>query len=139
VIEPLNNTKSQHVSGYPEVITRLPEANVQSEGAKAWIMQADMSQLVFFEFETNANVPEHSHDYPQWGIVIDGKMELTINGKPRICERSDEYLIPAGARHSARFLSRTRVIDLFSEKNRYKPKTIKQSTAISHPTSAIEH
>jgi mannose-6-phosphate isomerase-like protein (cupin superfamily) len=139
VIEPLNNTKSQHVSGYPEVITRLPEANIQSEGAKAWIMQADMSQLVFFEFETHANVPEHSHNYPQWGIVIDGKMELTINGKPRICERSDEYLIPAGARHSARFLSRTRVIDLFSEKNRYKPKTIKQSTAISHPTSAIEH
>jgi len=84
-----------------------------------------MNQLVFFEFEADANVPEHSHDYPQWGIVIDGKMELTINGKPRICEKGHEYVIPARAKHFARFLSRTRVIDRFSEKNRYKPKQIR--------------
>ena len=125
MVKHLDNIKGQHISGYPEVITRLPEANIQFEGVKAWIMQADRSQLVFFEFEADANVPEHSHGYPQWGIVIDGKMELTINGKPRICEKGDEYVIPAGAKHFARFLSRTRVIDLFSEKNRYKPKQIR--------------
>jgi mannose-6-phosphate isomerase-like protein (cupin superfamily) len=125
----LNNIKSQHRSSYPEVITRLPEADIPFEGAKAWMLQADMSQLVFFEFEANANVPEHSHGYPQWGIVIDGKMELTINGKPRICEKGDDYVIPTRAKHFARFLSRTRVMDFFSEKNRYKPKTNRQSTA----------
>ena len=139
MVEHLNNIKSQHISGYPEVITRLPEADIPFEGVKAWILQADMSQLVFFEFEADAKVPEHSHGYPQWGIVIDGKMELTINGKPRICVKGDEYVIPAGAKHFARFLCRTRVMDLFSEKNRYKPKLIRQSTAISQPTSAIEH
>ena len=117
----------------------MPEADIPFEGVKAWILQADMSQLVFFEFEADAKVPEHSHGYPQWGIVIDGKMELTINGKPRICVKGDEYVIPAGAKHFARFLCRTRVMDLFSEKNRYKPKLIRQSTAISQPTSAIEH
>ena len=117
----------------------MPEADIQFEGAKAWILQADMNQLVFFEFEADAKVPEHSHGYPQWGIVIDGKMELTINGKPRICGKGDEYVIPAGAKHFARFLSRTRVMDLFSEKNRYKPKTGTQSTATSQFTSAIEH
>ena len=127
VVEHLNNIKNQHISGYPEVITRLPEANIPFEGVKAWILQADMSQLVFFEFEADAKVPEHSHDYPQWGMVIDGKMELTINGKPRICEKGDEYVIPTGAKHCARFLSRTRVMDFFSEKTRYKSKTSKQS------------
>jgi quercetin dioxygenase-like cupin family protein len=122
----LGNIKSQHERGYPEVITRLPEADIQFEGAKGWILQADESQLVFFEFEANANLPDHAHAYPQWGIVIDGKMELTIDGTPRICKRGDEYVIPAGAKHCARFLSRTRVIDFFSEKNRYKPKTVRQ-------------
>jgi quercetin dioxygenase-like cupin family protein len=122
-VKHLDNIRSQQRSGYPEVITRLPEADLPFAGVKAWILQADTQQLIFFEFEANAKVPEHSHGYPQWGMVIDGKMELTINGKPRICEKGDEYLIPAGAKHFARFLSRTRVMDFFSEKNRYKPKT----------------
>jgi len=119
----LDNIKTQRKQGYPEVITRLPEADMPFEGVKAWILQADTRQLVFFEFEDYAKVPEHSHGYAQWGMVIDGKMELTINDKPRVCGKGDEYLIPAGAKHSARFLSRTRVMDFFSEKSRYKPKT----------------
>jgi quercetin dioxygenase-like cupin family protein len=118
----LNDVKAKRESGYPKVITFLPEADMQLKGAKAWILQAEKSQLVFFEFEADAKVPEHSHSYPQWGMVIDGKMELTINGKPRVCEKGDEYVIPAEARHFAKFLSRTRVMDYFSEKNRYKAK-----------------
>jgi len=119
----LNDTKTQRKQGYPEVITCLPEADIPFEGVKAWILQSDARQLVFFEFEADADVPEHSHGYPQWGMVIDGKMELTISGKPRICEKGDEYVIPAGAKHRAKFLSKTRVMDFFSEKSRYKPKT----------------
>jgi quercetin dioxygenase-like cupin family protein len=139
VVTHLNNTKTRHKQGYPGVITCLPEADMQFEGVKAWILQAATRQLVFFEFEPDVKVPEHLHGYPQWGMVIDGKMELNIDGKPRICEKGDEYVIPAGAKHFARFLCRTKVMDLFSEKNRYKPKLITQSTATSQPTSAIEH
>ena len=118
----MNNAKSQRASGYPEVITCLPEADVPFENAKAWILQADNSQLVFFEFQPDINLPEHSHRYAQWGIVIDGRMELTVDGKPRTCGKGGEYLIPAGAKHSAKFPCKTRVMDLFSEKHRYKPK-----------------
>ncbi len=118
----MSNSKDRHISGYPEVITRLPEADIPFEGAKGWIMQSDLRQLVFFEFEANMNLPEHSHAYPQWGTVIDGKMELIIEDEPRVCKKGDEYLIPAGAKHRARFLRKTRVMDFFSEKDRYKPK-----------------
>ena len=82
----------------------------------------EKQQFVFFEMESSAKVPEHSHDYPQWGIIIKGKMELIIEGKPRICEKGDEYLIPSQAKHYARFLTESRVIDFFSERNRYRPK-----------------
>jgi quercetin dioxygenase-like cupin family protein len=123
VVTKLNSTANQR-KGYPEVITCLPEADIQLEGAKAWILQSDTRQLVFFEFEAGADVPEHSHGYPQWGMVIDGKMELIVNETPRMCEKGAEYVIPAGAKHRAKFLSRTRVMDFFSEKSRYKPKTI---------------
>ena len=116
--------KSQNVSGYPDVITQLAEAQIAFEGAKAWIHQAESSQLVFFQFEAETDLPAHSHRYPQWGIVIEGEMEMKIGERPRIFKKGDEYLIPAGATHSAKFFSRTRVMDLFSEKSRYKPKQI---------------
>jgi quercetin dioxygenase-like cupin family protein len=118
----LVNAKVQKITGYPEVITRLPEAELHVEGAKAWILQAERSQLVFFQFQPGKCLPSHSHAYDQWGLVIDGEMELTVAGKPRIFKKGDEYLIPVRSVHSAKFLRRTRVMDYFSEKNRYNPK-----------------
>ena len=121
----LVTVRGERVMGFPDFITLLPEADMQLEGIRAWILQGEKHQLVFFEMAPSAHVPEHSHDYPQWGMVIEGKMELVTEGKPRICKEGDEYLIPAHAKHYARFLSKSRVVDLFSEKSRYRLKSIK--------------
>jgi quercetin dioxygenase-like cupin family protein len=118
----LDNSRAKQVTEYPEVITRLPEADIQFEGIRAWILQGAKHQLVFFEMETSVRVPEHCHDYDQWGIVIDGKMELTIDGKSEIFEKGHEYVIPAQGKHSARCLTKSRVMDFFSEKSRYRAK-----------------
>jgi quercetin dioxygenase-like cupin family protein len=118
----MDKTKSNPAKGFPEVITRLPSAEIRVEGAKAWVLQSEASQLVFFEFKQGTKVPEHSHDYPQWGIVVEGKMELVVNGESWMCQKGTEYLVPARAKHFARFLAQTRVMDYFSERNRYKPK-----------------
>ena len=113
---------SKKASGYPDVVTRLPEAKIAVKDARAWIHQSDQSQLVFFQFVAGTDVPSHNHLYPQWGLVIEGEMEMTIADKPHHFRKGDEYLIPAGAEHSAKFLTDTRVMDFFSEKNRYRPK-----------------
>jgi quercetin dioxygenase-like cupin family protein len=78
--------------------------------------------MVFCEYEAGICLPEHSHVYAQWGMVIEGEMELTVDSKPRICHKGDEYLIPAKAKHFVKFCRKTRIIDLFSENGRYKPK-----------------
>jgi len=109
--------------GYANVIMAFPEADVQFEGIRAWILQGETHQLVFFQMEANTSVPEHSHDYPQWGMVIEGEMDLFIDGKARNCRKGDEYLIPARAKHWARFLAKSRVVDLFSERTRYRAKS----------------
>ena len=121
----MSNLKGKLAQGFPNVITDLPEADIQFKGIRAWILQGEKHQMVFFEMEPSAQVPEHSHDYPQWGIMIEGKMELTIDGKARIIEKGDEYVIPAKAKHYVRFLSKCRVMDFFSEKTRYRAKTTK--------------
>jgi Uncharacterized conserved protein, contains double-stranded beta-helix domain len=118
----LNDKPEPAKSGYPEVLTaQLPEAQVAFEGAKAWIMQSESTQLVFFEFEQGMNLPSHNHTYPQWGVVIDGEMDLLLDGKPHRCKTGDEYLIAPGVMHGAKFYKHTRVMDFFSEK-RYEPK-----------------
>jgi len=104
----------------------LPEAISHLKGIKAWVLQGEGHQLGFFEMDPNTKVPEHSHDYPQWGIMLKGKMRLTIDGKTYLIKKGDEYVIPAKAKHYANFLGKCRVIDFFSEKTRYKTKLAKQ-------------
>ena len=116
---------SKQAQGYPKVITDLPEADIPFKGVKAWIVQTESRQLIFFEMQPDAVVPEHSHDYQQWGMVIKGGMRLTIDGKTRMIRKGDEYLIPEHAKHSATFLTKTRVMDLFLEKTRYRAKASK--------------
>ena len=118
--------KSKQIQGYPTVITALSEADIQFKGVKAWILQGEEHQLGFFEMQPTAIVPEHSHSYPQWGMVIEGEMKLAINGKTKLRQKGDEYLIPANAIHSATFQTQTRVMDLFSERTRYKTKSRKR-------------
>ena len=107
---------------FPKAITDLPEADILLKGVRGWIAQGENHQLVFFEMEPIAEIPEHSHNYPQWGIVVEGKMELTIGDETKVYEKGDEYLIPPHTNHSAKILTKARVIDLFKERMRYKLK-----------------
>jgi quercetin dioxygenase-like cupin family protein len=106
---------------FPKNITSLPEADIRFKGVKGWIAQGDRHQVVFFRVGQSAEVPEHSHK-DQWGIVVEGEMELTIEGKANIYRKGDEYFIPSQAKHSAKFLTECRIIDFFSENARFKPK-----------------
>jgi len=108
--------------GFAKPITDLPEADIPFRGARGWISQGESHQIVFFQMDPIAEVSEHSHDYSQWGVVIEGRMKLTIGEKTKIYEKGDDYVIPAHVKHSAKFLTACRVIDFFGDKMRYKPK-----------------
>ena len=108
-------------SGYPDVITRLPRVDIPIEGVRGWLSQASDHQIVFFEIDPVAAVPMHSHG-AQWGIVVEGEMELTIGDETRRYGPGDSYFIPAGVEHGARFLSHFRAIDVFADADRYKAK-----------------
>jgi len=105
----------------------LPEAITQVKGIKAWVLQSAAHQLVFFEMEPHAQVPVHSQSSPQWGIMLKGKMRLTIDGKTHFIRKGDEYVIPAKAKHHATFPSKSRVIDFFSEKARCNTKSLRNA------------
>ena len=108
---------------YPAEINELPEIDAPFAGVRGRLLQGPEQQLVFFDIEPIGEVTPHSHG-AQWGVVLDGEVELTIGDETRIYRKGDSYYIPSGVVHSARFLSRSRVIDFFAESRRYEAKEI---------------
>ena len=53
------------------------------------------------QFEKDADLPEHAHA-AQVGIVLEGKIELIINGARQIFTKGDRYYIPEGVKHSGK-------------------------------------
>lgn len=106
---------------YPELICSLPEAAIPIPGVRGYLLQGDRGQVVFFDIPETAQVPSHAHG-AQWGVVLDGEMELTIGDTTRIYRKGDSYFIPAGVTHSATFRTRCRVLDFFADPDRYQPK-----------------
>lgn len=106
---------------YPDIITKLPEADVDFPGVKVWLLQGPAASAIFVEAREDSEVPEHAHA-AQWGVVVRGEMDLTIGGVTRTYRRGDEYLIPAGVKHGAKLRAGVRVIDFFDDPNRYRPR-----------------
>jgi quercetin dioxygenase-like cupin family protein len=74
--------------------------------------------VVFFEIAAGTKLPEHAHCF-QWGIVIDGEIDLTIGGETRTYSKGETYFIPEGVVHSGRIPCGCLAMDYFSDPNRY--------------------
>ncbi len=105
---------------FPALITDLPEADIPFAGVKGWLLQGDNQQIVFMDIDPIGEIPEHSHG-AQFGVVLDGEMSLTIDGDTRTYGKGDSYFIPAGTPHSATIAKSLKVMDMFADKDRYKP------------------
>ena len=104
---------------FAAMITNLPQADIAFKGVTGWLSQAKDHQVVFMDIAPIGEVAPHAHG-AQWGIVVDGEMELTIGNKTQVYRKGDSYFIPKGTVHAARFRTRTFVIDVFADKNRYR-------------------
>lgn len=106
---------------FPDIIEKHPEAEIPVEGLVSRLVQADKQQFIFMEFERDAVVAPHSHQ-AQWGVVLDGEMELTINDETRVLKKGDSYFIDEGVVHSAKIKAGYKDLTLFNQKDRYQEK-----------------
>lgn len=105
----------------PEPIKNLPEADIQLQGIKAYISQAENHQIIFMEFHEDVEIPEHSHE-SQWAVVLEGKLDLTIDGIEHTYSKGERYFIPEGVKHSAKVYAGYADITFFNQPDRYKVK-----------------
>jgi len=106
---------------FPEPILNLPEADIPLNGIRAYLSQGSDHQIIFMHFSEDVDLPEHSYE-AQWGIVLEGKIEMTIDGKTRTYRKGDRYFIPKGVKHSGKIYAGYADITYFQQKNRYSTK-----------------
>ncbi len=106
---------------FPDPIKNLPEADIPIEGIKAYLSQSDTHQIIFMEFEKDVDLSEHSHA-AQIGIVLEGQIDLTIEGKKKTYTKGDRYFIPDGVLHSGKIYAGYADITFFDEPDRYSMK-----------------
>ncbi len=71
--------------------------------------------LSYLEMDEGAVVPLHDHPHEQGGILLEGRVELTIGDEVRVCEVGEMFLIPPNVPHKAVAVGGpARVLDVFS-------------------------
>jgi len=84
---------------FPEPILNLPEADIPLKGIHTYLSQGDNHQIIFMESSEDIDLPEHSHA-SQVGIVLEGKIDLIIDGVKNSYQKGDRYFIPNGIKNS---------------------------------------
>lgn len=106
---------------FPAPVMALPEADILLAGIKAYLSQGENHQIIFMEFAEDVALPEHCHA-AQWGVVLEGRIDLTIGGIGRSYRKGDRYFIPEGVMHSEKIFSGYADITFFAQADRYSAK-----------------
>ena len=108
-------------AAFPAPILALPEADLPMKGAVGYISQGDHHQVVYMHFGEDVPLAEHAHA-AQWGIVLDGKVDLDIGGVMRTYSKGQNYFVPAGVKHHGHIYAGLTVVEFFDQVDRYKRK-----------------
>lgn len=109
-------------TGFPPFIEALPAPDSPIP-MDAHLVPGGPVLPMFYEIDQDVEVPEHAHG-AQWGVVLDGEMEMTIGGHTATYTRGDTYYVPAGVSHVTRIKGGYRGIDVFADADRYQPKEV---------------
>jgi quercetin dioxygenase-like cupin family protein len=82
-------------------------------GFKGRFVHSENMTFAYWNIEAGAALPEHSHPHEQVANVIEGELELTLNGATKILSPGSVVVIPGDATHTGKAITRCRVIDVF--------------------------
>lgn len=86
-----------------KVIERLP-------GWKGRYFHSPNMTFAHYEFAAGSTIHEHFHPEEEVYEVIEGELELTIDGQSEIAKPGIVAIVPANSRHSVRALTDGRLI-----------------------------
>jgi len=105
---------------FPEFMKSIENsisASSQSKGIEGWVYDGvDGKQMVYWKCNINGTSDEHTHDFDEYFIVIQGIYTLIINGEKIPIRAGEEYFILKGVPHAGEYVAGTRTIHCFGGK-----------------------
>lgn len=84
-------------------------------GVKRNIINAGTSLMMMeVRFEKGAEGYEHHHVHEQMTYCLAGKMAFYIDGEETIIQKGESIFIPSNAKHSAKALEESAILDVFT-------------------------
>ncbi len=84
--------------------------------------------MAFWTCSEDAASAEHSHDYDEYMLVVQGCYTLFINGERITLGAGEEYFIPRGMRHGGEVVAGTRTIHAFGGHRADRESTLKSTS-----------
>ncbi len=82
-------------------------------GYRARFLHSKHMTLAYWDVDPGAALPEHSHHHEQIANVLEGRFELTVDGKSQILEPGQAAVIPSDVPHSGIAITACRLLDAF--------------------------
>jgi len=105
---------------YPSFMKKRKNAldeGSQSQGIEGYVYDgADGSQMIHWTCKVGGKSEEHTHDFDEYMVVVQGVYTLIMNGKRIRVSAGDEYHVPKGVSHAGEFIAGTRTIHAFGGK-----------------------
>jgi quercetin dioxygenase-like cupin family protein len=70
--------------------------------------------VLHWDMDDQSSVPTHTHPHEQFGYIIRGQLDLTLNDETVSLGAGDCYFIPSDAPHMFTAIGPTEAIDVFS-------------------------
>jgi len=93
-------------------LDELPELQI-AEGILMRAVMAQSMTVAHVKLSAGALLPEHAHVNEQVVNVIDGELELTVNGESYSLMPGKVMVLPPNVVHSGRAVTDCRVVDAF--------------------------
>ena len=82
-------------------------------GIRARAVNTGNLTVTHVDLDAGAVMPEHAHPHEQVVNVVDGELELTVDGRAIILKRGLSMVLPPMVSHSGRALTDAYVVDVF--------------------------
>ncbi|WP_420582772.1 cupin domain-containing protein [Reichenbachiella sp.] len=83
-------------------------------GISGQLIHTDTMSIGYFDIAKGAVLPEHSHVHEQVTSILEGELEMTVNGETKIMKAGHVATIPSNTPHSARALTDCKAVDVFN-------------------------
>ena len=74
------------------------------------ITKADAGNVTLFAFDKEQELSEHTAPYDALAHVLDGEVEITLDGKPFQLKTGDAIIMPATIPHAVKALTRFKML-----------------------------